>query len=932
MSWFDGARARLHLLFARRAAESRMDEEIGFHIDMETDRLVRESSLPRDEARRRALVTFGGVAQHKEALRDGRGLAWLGSLSLDAKLALRMLVKHPGLTLVAVLGMSVAVAIGAVAFSAISTIVGGKLPLSEGDRVVGIRNIDTRVNDEGRRTHLHSLVTWREALRTVGELGAYRTVDRNLITLDGRSESARIAEMSASGFRIARVPPLMGRAFADEDERAGAPPVVVLGYDVWQSRFAARPDIVGQTIQLGDTRHTVIGVMPKGFAFPINNRVWTPLRLDPSHYEWGRAPGIEVFGRLAPNATLADAQRQLATIGQRLAATYPETHAHIQPRVVAYTKIFIDSPEIAWLLYLVQLLVSLLLLVIGTNVAILVYARTASRMGEIAIRSALGASRGRVVAQLFAEAFALSLMAAAVGLIAAHVTLRNIDAVVARMGGEQLPFWMRFHITLGVILYCGGLAVLAAVIVGVVPALKATRQQVRANLQHLSAGSSGMRLGRTWTFLIVSQVTVAVAVLPVAVAGVAAWRRLESAESNLAAKQILTATLLLDRPELPGQWTATERSVLGKMATLGAAEPDAVQSVQTERGFAARDLNLRTALIDRLRTEPGVTHVALASNPPGAESTTRIDVDGARTLSAGDDSLLAPRSAGSVIGATRVDLHYFGAFDIPLLAGRAFQSGDLSASTAVVIVNRSFVHKLLGGGNPLGRRIRVSTRRDGAKRDAAPAAAWEEIVGVVPDFPVDSTTPAPKVYRPLLTTNAEPVTVVVRMKGIAPAPFVSRLRELTIATDPMLRLEHIKSLEQMLADDNTGRRLIILALVLVTMSAVLLSAAGIYALMSFTITRRRREIGIRAALGAAPRRVLTSILSRVLAQLSTGILIGISVAWLLDRALEGGWTGRRGVIVLPAVAGLMALIGLIAAIGPASRALRIQPTEALRSE
>src|SRR6185503_9377084 len=183
-----------------------------------------------------------------------------------------------------------------------------------------------------------------------------------------------------------------------------------------------------------------------------------------------------------------------------------------------------------------------------------------------------------------------------------------------------------------------------------------------------------------------------------------------------------------------------------------------------------------------------------------------------------------------------------------------------------------------------------------------------------PDFPVDSTTPTPKLYRPLSPADGGPVTMAVRLMGIAPTAFTNRLRELTVATNPMLRLESIRSLEQTLEDDSAGRRLTILALELVTLSTVLLSAAGIYALMSFTITRRRREIGIRAALGAGPRRLLVSVLSRVGVQVAVGIVLGISLAALLDHGLEGGWTGRRAMLVLPGVVTLMAAIGLLAAI------------------
>ena len=277
MSWLEGTRARARLLFARRAAESRMEEEIRLHIDLETERLVRDAGLDPKEARRRAFVAFGGVENHKEALRSDRGLAWLSGASLDLKLALRMFVKYPGLTFVGVIGLAVAVAVGAVSFGIINTVVDGRLPLDEGDRVISIRNVQDGDERPGRPTHLHDLVTWREELRAVDALGAYRTVDRNLITRDGRPEPVRIAEMTASGFRIARVAPLMGRYFNDDDERPGAAPVVVIGYTLWQSRFAGRADIVGRPLQLGATAHTVIGVMPEGFAFPVNNRVWTPL-------------------------------------------------------------------------------------------------------------------------------------------------------------------------------------------------------------------------------------------------------------------------------------------------------------------------------------------------------------------------------------------------------------------------------------------------------------------------------------------------------------------------------------------------------------------------------------------------------------------------------------------------------------------------------
>ena len=911
MSWFEGTRARARLLFARRAAESRMNEEFRFHIDMETERRVRESGLTVDEARRQTLAAFGGVENHKEALRSERGLAWLGGFSLDLKLGLRMFVKYPGLALVGVLGMAVAVAVGAVAFGIIYTIVDSTLPLADGGRVVSIRNLQDGDDGPGRATHLHDLVTWREELRAVDALGAYRTVDRNLITRDGRPEPVRIAEMTASGFRIARVAPLEGRYFNDDDERAGAPPVVVIGYSLWQNRFAGAADVVGRPLQLGATTYTVIGVMPEGFAFPINNRVWTPLRLDPSRFERGKAPAIEVFGRLTPDATIEDAATQLATIGRRLATAYPKTHERMRPRVLSYTHSFMDNPEFVWAFHLAQFLITMILVVIGTNVAILVYARTATRTGEIAVRTALGASRGRIVGQLFTEALVLSVAAALVGIVAARFAFQQINTRLTQFGAEQIPFWMHFGISPAVMLYIAGLTVLAAIIVGVVPGLKATRRKVSANLQQLSpGGGSGMRLGRSWTVLIVAQVAIAVMILPITLDGIAKLVSRKLTPPALATQDVMTVSLRLDR------------------------EGAGIDDPETFAGaFAARYTALETDLVRRLEAEPGVADVVLSADAPGDEPKVRVDVDGGPTVARPDAKPDAAASAaGSLVGVGRVELDFFDVLDVPILAGRRFDAADVSPNATAVIVNRSFVQQVLGGGDPLGRRVRRAVREEKSGQPAEPGP-WYEIVGVVPDFPAAANprVPEPRMYHPMVPGTVRPVTLAVRAPGATAATFADRLRALTVAVDPMLRLGVVRTVGTPLEFERELEQAIFVAVALVTLSVLLLSAAGIYALISFTVARRRREIGIRAALGAGPRRVLVSVLRRAAAQIGLGIVIGVALVTLMQSAATNGLSARVAVLLL-AVAALMTIVGLAAAIGPARRALRIQPTEALRSD
>jgi predicted permease len=914
LSWLHGVAARMRLLIGRRAAEARMEEEIALHIEMETDRLRRERGLSLEEARRQALIAFGGIERHKEELREGRGLTWLAGLSLDLRLGVRMLVKHPGLTLVGVLGMSLGVAIGAVGFGIIYTLLDPGLPLDEGDRIVAIENVD-RMRGDGAaaRSHLHDLAVWRDQLSAVEELGAYRTVDRNLITSGGRPEGVRIAEMTASGFRIARVPPLLGRYLLDSDERPGAAPVVVIGHSVWQRRFAGDPGILGRTLRLGAAQHTIVGVMPPDFGFPVNNRVWTPLRLDPLDYVRGEAPTIEVFGRLARAATLQDARTQLTTIAGRLAAEYPETHAGIRTMVLPYSLSFIDSPDMAWIFHLVQVLVSLILVLIGANVAILVYARTANRAGEIAVRSALGASRGRIVAQLFAEALVLSATAAVVGLVFARSALIQVNAFVQRIGGEQLPFWMTFGLSPGLVLYVAGLAILAAVIVGVVPALKATRSRVHEGLQQLGFGRSGIRLGRTWTVLIVAQVAAAVAILPVSFDVIELLFHEQMTEPAFATRGMLAASVRLDREG------------------FGTDDLDAYQAQEFRARFAQR----QAELVRRLEAEPRVANVVLMDGLPGGDGTIPIEIEPA---SPQDGGRADSASAIHRVARDRVDPDYFDLFEIPVVAGRAFRPADVTASANVVIVSRAFVERVLGGGGAVGRRIQpVVIDEDGGWDGSGPGRSRtvrrtgpsQEIVGVVADVPAMFGDRRVRMYQPLLPEAAYPVRVVVRVRDADAASFAGTLRDLAVALDPMLRLEDVRALETSVHDNELLMRLAFLGAFGLTSSVLLLSAAGIYSLMSFTVARRRREIGIRSALGARPRLLVSGVLSKAMWQIGAGILAGAVLAALFTPLF-----GQQDypVLRLALVAAFMALVGLAAASGPVLRALQIQPTEALKAE
>ena len=908
MSWIQGAATRLRLMFSRRSSESRFDRELQFHIDMEAERLAREQALQPDEARRRALASFGGVESHREALRAGRNTGWLNGLTLDLKLGFRMLAKYPGLTLVGVLGMSVAVTIGALAFTAVNAVTSKKLPMPEGDRVVSIRNVDAQTMDDGGGTILHDLETWRSELTSIEGLSAYRIMPTNLVVGSAAPVSVLAAQMTASAFRVTRVQPVMGRYLMADDEREGAPDVVVIGYELWQSRLGGRADAVGSTVQLGTTPYTVVGVMPAGFAFPIDNSVWTPMRLNPLRYERGQAPPISAFGRLAPGFSLEEAQLQATTIGQRLASSYPDTHRNLRPRVVHYTRMFLDSPGITGLLHLGQVVVSLLLVVIGINVAVLVYARTASRTGEIAVRTALGANRRRIVMQLFGEALALSGVAALVGIVVAHFVFQRVEAMIRFSADGQFPYWMQLRITPAVVIYVAGLAVLAAVIIGVIPALKATRENF-ATIKS-SAGGSSIRLGTSWTSLLVAQVAISVAALPIAIAaaeGVArnALRSFSTPETE----SFVIATPLLNAE--------------------GASTADSADAARNIR-YAARVAELARTL----RALPGGgADVVVMSHPPSGEDQLFLSAEPTSVSTTADT---VPRSVGYT-AISRVEPEVFTAFNIRVLAGRNFHGADVTNGNSV-IVNRSFSQRFFAGGNALGRRI----RKEPVGNDTLPGPWWE-VVGVVEDFPptwkgaemvpgkIDERA-EPKVFLPLHPDSSYPLTLAVRAQGITPVGMPDRIREVAMTIDPALRFISIRTLKDVFESEAEAERLGMFGILMVALSVVLLSAAGIYALMSFTVSRRRREIGIRSALGATSGRVLSGVMARALKQVGLGIAIGTAFAGALSKLAGASASVSELVIMLIQVAALMGVVGVLASIGPARRALRVQPTEALKGE
>jgi putative ABC transport system permease protein len=501
------------------------------------------------------------------------------------------------------------------------------------------------------------------------------------------------------------------------------------------------------------------------------------------------------------------------------------------------------------------------------------------------VRTAIGASRSRVVAQLFGEALVLAGVAGLAGITLAQVGLSLGFGILETETGV-LPFWFKRGLSIELVTSTVVLTLLTAAIVGIVPALQATGGGLPSGLRQLSTGVA-LRLGGTWTVLIVAQVALAMLALPMVVSN--AWRGgfgQGLRQPNFPASEFVVAPLAITPQMRPGS---------------------------------------TRQLIDRLEQEPGVGSVTFSAGLVGLETGAEIEIEGA---SATEPAIRQAR-------AGRVDVGFLDALGSPLLAGRAFEAADAGSAANPILVNRTFVEQVLGGTNPLGRRLRyLSVERSGGVQPAPPEG-WYEIVGVVGDLHsnrVDAALDAAVFYHPMALPDSGSVVLVARVRGGSAVEMASRFRDIASAIDPAMRVRNVRPISELDRQEQIVFRLISLAFGLVTLSVLLLSGAGVYAMMAFTVSQRRKEIGIRSALGAEPGQVLRSVFARAGRQLGGGLFVGIAIAAALEVASGGEVFGGRGLLFVPVIALLLVLAGLLAAIGPARRGLRVDATEALKAE
>ena len=810
---------------------------------------------------------------------------------LDWKLGARLLLKYPALTIIGGLSLVGAIAIGSVGIEVADELLYKRLPFDEGGRVVSLETQDMVASRVEPRV-LHDFAIWRRSLKTVTELGAARVSERNVLTGEGRVESLRVAEITASAFPLTRVPPLLGRPLQPTDEMQSAEPVVVLGYDVWQRQFLHDPAIIGRVVTVGRTARTVVGVMPPRFGFPRNQQLWVPLPIQDAAPREG--PAVQVFGRLADGASWQDAAAELDVVSARFAADEPTTHAQLRTRVRAFAgRTPGDSLRLEDLA--VHAIVLLLLGAVSANVATLLFARTAMRESEIIVRHALGASRARVIAQIVTEGLVLALAAAVLGLVVAQTTVQYAWARASQIIGDGLPFWVDLRLEPATIAYALLLALVAAALIGLLPALKATGASVQRGLQGITSTGGTMKFGGIWSFIVGAQVAFTLLFVPAAVGVYTNSLQNQSTWAAFPTERYLTFRLRVDNEAPAGE-----------------------NGVPDDGQIGARRARAYEELASRLREEPGVTHVTLADRVLGAQPdwvALEMEQGGAPPT----------RLHGNYEGGfamLAVGAGYHEAFDARIVAGRGLRTADAAASNRPVVVNEAFVREV--GTNPVGARVRRLPR--GSEREPGP---WHEIVGVVTGLNSggDAGAATTSIYRAASAAELDPVVVTVRVAGDA-SPLAPRVAVLARGVDAGLQLRDIATLDEVVAQEQESKAFGSVVFGSVLLAAVVFSAAGLYALMAVAVQRRTREIGIRIALGANPRRVLRTVFARAGRQLGGGIIAGNSLILLLAWRAD---SLTADLLVSSAITSvIMAAVGVLACAAPARRALRIQPTEALR--
>jgi predicted permease len=710
-----------------------------------------------------------------------------------------------------------------------------------------------------------------------------------MISGDRRAERYNGGFVNWNLMRVLGVQPMLGRDFVAADDEPDAKPTVILGYDLWSSRFHQDPDVIGRVVRVNARPSTVIGVMPKGFAFPTNEDLWVPMQRDAALERRGdqsheNSVGVIAVGRLAKDVSPEQAANETKEIFSRLAKLYPRSNAGVTANVVTVAEGSIgDTARIINTMFAAVLLV---LLISCANVASLIFVRANMRVYEAGMRVALGARRPRLVVQMLGESIIVSFFGVIGGLVLAALGLHFTNVAVHNLSEEKAPVWWTFPIDWNVALFAAGVALAAALLSGIVPALRASRPDVMRILRDGGRTGTGMRLNKFTTAMVIVEVAFSAA--------------------------LLTGAGLMTRASVLSLQQDFGADVKGFMsARVGL--PLAKYSTEDQGIFFEK-------LLADLRERPGVQAAVAATNMPG------VGVDEWRFAIEGET--YEERADYPFAHAVSVSAGFFDGFRLRMEEGREFNAQDTAQSTPVAVVNEAFVDEYFPEGGAIGRKVRA------AEDSNAPELT---IVGVTPNINHDKRWKegsfAPTIYRPIAQLPWRFTTVAVRVNG-DPHAYGNMLRNVTQTLDPDLAPYWIQTLEEFQIQRRDAIKLLSNVFIGFALIAIILAAVGIYGVLAFATGQRNREIGVRRAMGAHDKQILATVMRGALFQLTVGLGLGALFAPIMGRSLREGLLGMSpdDPVIYSLVLVILLVSTLLASWIPARRALRIQPSSALRCE
>jgi putative ABC transport system permease protein len=885
MSWLTTVTNRLRALFRKDQLDDELDDELRFHLDMETEDLVRRG-LTEEAARRTARIRLGDAHRIKEAHRDARGVPAVESLAQDLQFALRGLGRRPGFVVAATLSLALGIGANTAIFSIINAVILQPMPYPRPDRLV---NVWETMTWQGSATwgsvSVPNLEDWRAQNTVFEAMGAFQVTGGNLTSPEG---TVRVAGTTVESdvFRVLGVEPLAGRVFTREENQFGSHRVVVLGYGLWQSQFAGDPALVGQNVTLNGASFTVVGVMPPDFEFPprAGIQLYVPLALRPGE-SWQRERGshwLNAVARLRDGVTFIGAQQQMREIAARLEKEYPDNAT----RSVLLRPFHLETVGgIASPLLVLTVAVGLVMLLACANVAHMTLARAVTRRRELAVRLALGASRLRLMRLLIVESLVLAVGGGLVGLLAARLCLDALSALPS----NPLPPDVPITIDATVLGYCVLASIVAAVLSGLLPSLRVRRIDLQTGLKEGDA-VFGARVASRRGVLMSAEVALAVVLAIGAILLLTSLRRLTTLDLGFSPEHVLTMRVTLPeerydaRTNVPQAWTE---------------------------------------ILTRVRAIPGVEHAGLNNILPiqSTYSNMSITIPGRPEDRQGH----GPSAEHRVVSAD-----YFRAMGIPLVAGRFITERDGPDAQNVVLLNQQCADRYWPGQDPVGQRLGFGGKPS--------ADGWATIVGVVGNVRNRGVNRSLQnvIYVPYTQIGGlgwKTMSLVVRTAG-EPSAAAGLVRDAVRAADKDATTHVVMTMEQVIERSVMATRFLSWLLTIFCALALALAVVGVYGVMAHLVARRTHEIGVRMALGASRGAVALMVLKQGLRQTGAGVLAGLALAVIFSLAMRRFVIGVSAIDVATYATAVALILGvaLAACYVPARRAARVDPLAALREE